>query len=356
MSTQIKRKSTQQISVGEVKIGGYAPVSVQSMANTFTYDVAATVDLIHRLETAGCEIIRVAVPDKKSADAIRSIKSQIHIPLVADIHFDHRLAIEAIHAGADAVRINPGNLGGAKKVKAVVESAKAHNIPIRVGVNSGSLEKDLLKKYGTTAEAMTFSALRNVDILKSFDFNDIKISLKSSDVLTTVEAYRLISDQTDIPLHLGVTEAGTLYSGAVKSALGIGMLLADGIGDTIRVSLTRDPAEEVRIAYEILKALKIRQRGPKIISCPTCGRCQIDLFKIVEEVESAIAQKKITIQIAIMGCIVNGPGEAKHADIGVAGGKGMGILFRKGRLVRKIKEKDMVKILLDEIERMEKEN
>lgn len=354
MSIQIQRKKTRQVSVGPVKIGGNAPVAVQSMTNTFTHDIPATVKLIHRLEAAGCEIIRVAVPDMPAAEAIRSIKNQIHIPLIADIHFDYRLALAALKAGADGLRINPGNIGSNKKVKAVADQARDYGVPIRVGVNAGSLEKDLRKKYGVTPEAMVQSALRHVELLRSFDFHDIKISIKASDVLTTLEAYRLLSSKTDLPLHVGVTEAGTLYSGTVKSAIGIGMLLYEGIGDTIRVSLTRDPVEEVRVGYEILKALNIRQRGPEIISCPTCGRCQVNLFSIVDQIESALMNKTIPIKIAIMGCVVNGPGEAKEADIGIAGGAGQGILFKKGKVVKKVKEKDLVKVLLEEVEKIEK--
>ena len=350
---QIQRKKTRQISVGPVKIGGNASISVQSMTNTFTHDILATVKLIHRLEAAGCEIVRTAVPDMAAAEAIRSIKQQIHIPLIADIHFDHRLALAAIEAGADGLRINPGNIGSAKKIATVVDRAREYAIPIRVGVNAGSLEKSLRKKYGVTPEAMVESALRHVELLRSFDFHDIKISIKSSDVLTTVEAYRLLASRTDLPLHVGVTEAGTLYSGTVKSALGIGILLYEGIGDTIRVSLTRDPVEEVRVAYEILRALKIRQRGPEIISCPTCGRCQINLFRIVDQVESVLINKTIPIKIAIMGCVVNGPGEAKEADIGIAGGAGLGLLFKKGRIVKKVKEGELVRVLLEEIEKMQ---
>jgi (E)-4-hydroxy-3-methylbut-2-enyl-diphosphate synthase len=352
MCIQIQRKKTRQISVGSVKIGGNAPIAVQSMTNTFTHDIPATVNLIHRLEAAGCEIVRVAVPDMASAEGIRPIKQQIHIPLIADIHFDYRLALAAIAAGADGLRINPGNIGSEKKVATVVNRAREYAIPIRVGVNAGSLEKDIRKRYGVTAKAMVKSVLRHVELLKSLDFHDIKVSIKASDVLTTVEAYRSLSSSTDLPLHVGVTEAGTLYSGTVKSALGIGMLLYEGIGDTIRVSLTRDPVEEVRVGYEILKALKIRQHGPEIISCPTCGRCRVNLFSIVEQVESALMNEIIPIQIAIMGCVVNGPGEAKEADIGIAGGVGQGLLFKKGKVVKKVKEGDLVKVLLDEIENM----
>lgn len=357
MSIQIQRKKTRQVSVGPVKIGGNSPIAVQSMTNTFTHDISATVMLIHRLEAAGCEIIRVAVPDMAAAEAIRSIKELIHIPLIADIHFDYRLALAALESGADGLRLNPGNIGSDKKIRAVADRAREHGVPIRVGVNAGSLEKDLRKKYGVTPEAMVKSALRHVELLQSFDFHDVKISIKASDVLTTVESYRLLSSKTDLPLHVGVTEAGTLYSGTVKSALGIGMLLYEGIGDTIRVSLTRDPVEEVRVGYEILKALKIRQRGPEIISCPTCGRCRVNLFSIVDKVESALMNMTIPIQIAIMGCVVNGPGEAKEADIGIAGGAGKGILFKKGKIIKQVKEEDLVKVLLDEVEKIsESEN
>ena len=336
--------------VGHVPVGGGAPVSVQSMTNTPTADINATVLQIERLQNAGCEIVRVAVPDMQAADAITAIKARISIPLIADIHFDHRLALAAARAGADALRINPGNIGSIQKVKAVVDCAKDLNISIRIGVNAGSLEKDILEKYnGITADAMVESALRNVELIKSFDFQEVKVSLKASDVARTVEAYRRLSAKTDLPLHVGVTEAGSLYSGIVKSALGIGTLLGEGIGDTIRVSLTRDPVEEVRVGYEILKALGIRQRGPEIISCPTCGRCNIDLFTIVEEVEKALLTTSSPIKIAIMGCVVNGPGEAREADIGIAGADGSGILFRRGKVVKKFPQEKLVEVLLEEV-------
>jgi (E)-4-hydroxy-3-methylbut-2-enyl-diphosphate synthase len=354
MPVVARRKQTRQISIGGVKIGGGAPIAVQSMTNTFTHDVDATVAQIRRLEAVGCELVRVAVPDEPAAEAIASIKKEISIPLIADIHFDYRLALRAMKAGADALRINPGNIGTAKKVKAVAKEAKERGIPIRVGVNAGSLEKDLLKKYGgVTPQAMVESALRHVDLLRSFDFNDIKVSIKASDVLRTVEAYRLLSSQIDLPLHVGVTEAGSLYSGTVKSALGIGILLAEGIGDTIRVSLTRDPVDEIRVGYEILKALKIRQRGPEVVSCPTCGRCDIDLIELVEHVESTLLTRTTPVQLAIMGCVVNGPGEAREADIGIAGGKGHGVLFKKGKVVRKVREDRLAKVLLEEVEKYE---
>jgi len=324
------------------------------MTNTFTQDVQATVSQIQHLEKAGCEIARIAVPDQEAAEAISSIKEKVSIPIIADIHFDYRLAIAAVRRGADGLRLNPGNIGSDKNVKAVVDCAKTFNVPIRIGVNSGSLEKDILKKYnGASAEAMVESALRHIDLIKSFDFHNIKISIKASDVHRTVEAYRLLSSKTDLPLHVGVTEAGGLYSGIVKSSLGIGMLLSEGIGDTIRVSLTRDPVEEVRVGYEILKALDIRRYGPDIISCPTCGRCKIDLFNIVERIEKALLLNPLPIKLAIMGCVVNGPGEAKEADIGIAGGDGMGILFKKGKVIKKIPEEKLVEVLLSEVEKFD---
>jgi (E)-4-hydroxy-3-methylbut-2-enyl-diphosphate synthase len=357
MSMIIDRKKTRRIMVGPVPIGAMAPIAVQSMTNTPTADVEATVSQIKKLQKAGCEIIRVAVPDTDAAAAIARIKSRISIPLIADIHFDYRLATAAIKSGADALRINPGNIGSAGKVKAVVDCARDHEISIRIGVNAGSLEKDILQKYeGATARGMVDSALRNIDLLKSLDFHAVKVSLKASDVPRTVNAYRLLSARTDLPLHVGVTEAGSLYSGIVKSALGIGTLLAEGIGDTIRVSLTRDPVEEVRVGYEILKALGIRQRGPEIISCPTCGRCNIPLFDIVEQVEKALLETATPMKIAIMGCVVNGPGEAREADIGIAGGDGTGILFRKGHVVKKFPQEKLVEVLMAEVEAFERQH
>ena len=351
------RRNTRQIRVGQVPVGGNAPISVQSMTNTRTQDVAATVSQIKRLAAAGCDIIRVAVPDEVAAAAVAQIKRDIDIPLIADIHFDYRLAISAAEAGADGLRINPGNIGADRKVKAVVTCARDKGIPIRIGVNAGSLEKELLKKHGgATAEAMVESALRQVERLRAWDFHDIKVSLKASDVSRTVTAYRLLSKETDLPLHLGVTEAGGLYPGIVKSALGIGMLLAEGIGDTIRVSLTRDPVEEIRTGFEILGALGIRRRGIEIISCPTCGRCNIDLFGILEKVEKALMTRSVAIKVAIMGCIVNGPGEAREADIGIAGGDDTGILFRKGKVIKTVPQKDLVDVLLEEVTKMEKDH
>jgi (E)-4-hydroxy-3-methylbut-2-enyl-diphosphate synthase len=351
----IQRRVSRQIRVGGVPVGGGALISVQSMTNTPTGDVAATVAQIQRLAAAGCDIVRVAVPDAAAARAIAAIKPQVPIPVIADVHFDSRLAVAAARAGADGLRINPGNIGGPKKVKAVVDCAKDCGIPIRIGVNSGSLEKDLLKKYnGATPEGMVASALRHIELLRGLDFHNVKVSLKASDVRRTVAAYRGLSTLTDLPLHLGVTEAGTLFSGLVKSALGIGTLLAEGIGDTLRVSLTRDPVEEVRAGYEILAALDIRRRGPEIIACPTCGRTRIDLFGIVERVEKALATSAAPIKIAVMGCVVNGPGEAREADLGIAGGAGRGALFRKGKVIRTVREDRLVEALLEEVAKFEK--
>ncbi|MBW2653848.1 MAG: flavodoxin-dependent (E)-4-hydroxy-3-methylbut-2-enyl-diphosphate synthase, partial [Deltaproteobacteria bacterium] len=354
MSLVQQRRQTRQITIGKVKIGSDTPISVQSMTNTQTQDVEATVKQILALEKAGCEIIRVAVPDMEAAAAIEKIKQCITIPIIADIHFDFRLALASARAGADALRINPGNIGEAKKIKTVVDCAKDHNIPIRIGVNAGSLEKQIEQRLGITAEAMVESALRNIKILEDLDFYDIKVSLKASDVSRTVKAYRILASKTDVPFHVGVTEAGGLYAGITKSAIGIGMLLAEGLGDTLRVSLTRDPVEEIRTGYEILRALGIRSRGPELISCPTCGRCKIDLFKIAEEAEKALLKRSSKIKVAIMGCAVNGPGEAKEADIGIAGGDGMGILFKKGKVIRKIDQDKLVDQLLGEIDNMTK--
>jgi (E)-4-hydroxy-3-methylbut-2-enyl-diphosphate synthase len=351
MTIVAERRPTRQIRVGNLPVGGTAPVVVQSMTNTRTQDVAATVAQIRRLEAAGCEIIRVAVPDTEAAAAIRAIRQAIGIPLIADIHFDYRLALAALAAGADGLRLNPGNIGGPRKVRAVVAAARDHAAPIRIGVNAGSLEKDLLQAHGgATPAAMVASALRHIELLRSCDFHEIKVSLKASDVARTVSAYRLLAQQTDLPLHVGVTEAGGLFPGVVKSAIGIGMLLAEGIGDTLRVSLTRDPVEEVRVGYEILKALEIRRHGPEIISCPTCGRCAINLFEIVEEVEKALLTHPVPLKIAIMGCAVNGPGEAREADIGIAGGDGRGILFKKGRVVKTFPQDQLVGVLLKAVD------
>ncbi len=352
----IQRRQTRPLKLGSLGIGDNAPIAVQSMTNTFTQDIQATINQIHRLEKAGCEVVRVAVPDEDAARAITLIKKQISIPLIADIHFDYRLAIASAEAGADGLRLNPGNIGGKQNVKTVADCAAALGTPIRIGVNAGSLEKKLLEKYnGATPAAMVESALGQVELLASFGFHQVKVSLKASDVPRTLAAYRMFSDRCDIPLHVGVTEAGGIFSGIVKSSLGIGMLLAEGIGDTIRVSLTRDPVEEVRVGYEILRALDIRRHGPEIISCPTCGRTRINLFDIAEQVENALLTRTVPIKIAIMGCVVNGPGEAREADIGIAGGDGIGILFKKGKVVKKFPEEQIVKVLLEEVDRYERQ-
>ena len=347
----IKRKKTRTIYVGDVPIGGNNPVVVQSMCNTDTRDVESTVKQIKELEDVGCEIIRVAVPDMKAAQAIKEIVKQITIPLIADIHFDWRLAVAAMESGAKGIRINPGNIGSHSKLKKVVDKAKEYRVPIRIGVNSGSLEKDIRAKYGhPTPEALVESALRNIELVTDMGFYEIKISIKSSDVLTTVDAYRLLSEKTDFPLHLGVTEAGGLIAGTVKSSIALGALLMEGIGDTMRVSLTRDPVEEIHVAYEILKAVKHRQRGPEIISCPTCGRCEIDLFSIAEEVEKRARKIPKPIKLAVMGCIVNGPGEAREADLGLAGGKGVGIIFKGEKILKKVKEDELLDAFWHEVE------
>ena len=323
---------------------------VQSMCNTDTRQVGPTLDQIERLTLAGCEVARLAVPDMKAVAAFREIKAESPLPLIADIHFNHRLALAALKAGADAIRINPGNLGGVEKTRLVVAACRQQGVPLRLGVNAGSLEADLLEKYGSpSAEALAASALRWVRQFEDWGYRDFKISLKSSDVLVTVAAYRELARLTDYPLHLGVTEAGGLIAGTVKSALGIGMLLAEGIGDTIRVSLTRDPVEEVRVAYEILRALHLRERGVELISCPTCGRCRIDLFSLAEEAERRLLPITVPLKVAIMGCVVNGPGEAREADVGIAGGARMGLLFKKGLAVRKVRERELLTALLCEV-------
>lgn len=338
--------------MGGVQVGGNAPVAVQSMTCTDTRNIKATVAQINALEDAGCEIVRVAVPDLEAAAALKVIKKHIRMPLIADVHFNHRLALAAINNGVDGIRINPGNIE-AGKIKDIISAARGREVAIRIGVNAGSLEKELLAKYGgPKPEALVESALRSVALFEEMDFTAIKISLKSSDVMTMTEACRRFSQQSDYPLHLGVTEAGTLVNAAVKSAIGIGALLAEGIGDTIRVSVTGDPVAEMGIAYGILRALNIRQVGPDIISCPTCGRCEIDLFKLSQAVESELVGMKAYLKIALMGCVVNGPGEAAEADIGIAGGRGSGMLFKKGRIIRKIREKDFVPVLIEEIRQM----
>lgn len=346
------RKKTREVSVGTLKIGRDNPISVQSMTNTDTRDPKATIAQIRRLEEAGCDVVRVAVPDMVAAKAIGEIKSNANIPIIADIHFDYKLALEAIEQGVDGVRINPGNIGDISKVKMVVDKCKEKNLKIRIGVNGGSLEKELLKKYGTaTPEALVESAMGHVKILEDLGFYNIVISLKSTDIFKTLDAYRLISEKVDYPLHVGITESGSIKKGTIKSSIGVGALLAEGIGDTIRISLTGDPVEEVNVGKEILRSLGLLNDKIKVISCPTCGRCNIDLISVVNEVENKIKELDKDITVAIMGCAVNGPGEAREADVGIAGGKGEGLLFKKGEIVRKIKDSDLVEELLEEIEK-----
>lgn len=345
------RKQKRIVNIGGVKIGGDNPVAIQSMCNTDTRDVKATVNQIHELENAGCEIIRVAVPDMVAAKAVADIKKQIHIPLVVDIHFDYRLALECMKNGADKVRINPGNIGDRDRVKQVVEMAKEREIPIRIGVNGGSLERELLQKYGgVTADALVESAMGHVAILDELNFNNVVVSIKISDVPKMLCAYRKFNEISDIPLHIGVTESGTLKGGTVKSAVGIGALLAEGIGDTMRVSLTAKPVEEIYAAYDIQKVLGMRKTGAEIVSCPTCGRTQLDLISIANEVEKRAANIDNPIKIAVMGCAVNGPGEAREADIGIAGGKGEGLIFKKGEIIKKVPQDSLVDELMKEIE------
>ncbi len=344
-------RKTREVQVGNVKIGGGNPVSIQSMCNTDTRDVKATVKQILDLEHAGCEIIRVAVPDMEAAEAIKEIKKQIHIPLVADIHFDYRLALKSMENGIDKVRINPGNIGDMERVKLVADMAKERGIPIRIGVNGGSLDKAKLEKFGgVTADALVESAMEHVELLHRVDFNDIVVSIKVSNVPTMLEAYRKFAGISDIPLHVGVTESGTERMGTIKSSVGIGSLLSEGIGDTMRVSLTADPVREIYLAKDILKVLGLRHGGVELVSCPTCGRTQIDLISIANEVEDKLKGIDKPLKVAVMGCVVNGPGEARDADIGIAGGKGEGLIFRKGEIVRKVKENEIVSELLKEIE------
>lgn len=343
------RKKTKVVKIGNIKIGGGNPVAVQSMANTDTRDVKSTIKQIKELEKAGCEIIRVAVPDEKAAKAIGEIKKGIKIPLVCDIHFDYKLALESINQGADKIRINPGNIGSTDKVKQVVLACKKRKIPIRIGVNVGSLKTEIVKKYGRTPKGMAASALENIRILEGLNFRDIVISLKASDVLRTVEAYRMLSKKVNYPLHLGITEAGTPKSGIIKSSIGMGILLEEGIGDTLRVSLTENPVEEVRVAWEILKALNLRKRGPVLVSCPTCGRTEINLIKLANQVEKELLKIEKPIKVAVMGCVVNGPGEASEADIGIAGGKKAGVLFKKGKIIKTLPENKLLTELLKEI-------
>lgn len=347
------RRKTRPVKVGNLIIGGDAPISVQSMTTTKTSNVKATVAQIKELERAGCEIIRVAVPDMDSARSLKAIKEQIDIPLVADIHFDYRLALAALEGGADKLRINPGNIGSQERVKAVVKMAKEKRVPIRIGVNAGSLHKKYLpKKHQNLADALVESALEHVRILENLDFFDIVLSVKSSSVLTTIKAYRELAELVDYPFHLGITEAGTLISGTVKSAVGMGILLSEGLGDTVRVSLSANPVEEIRVAYKILSALGLRQYGPEVIACPTCGRCEIDLIPLAEDVEKRLLAYLSSLKVAVMGCVVNGPGEAKEADIGIAGGKKQGLLFSRGKIIKKLPQEELVEALMEEVRRL----
>lgn len=344
------REDTKVIQIGTVKIGGGNPVAIQSMTNTKTEDVEATVQQILALEVAGCQVIRCAVPTMEAAEAIREIKKRIHIPLVADIHFDYRLAIAAIENGADKIRINPGNIGDRSRVQAVVDKAKEYNIPIRVGVNSGSLEKPLLEKYGgVTAEGIVESAMDKVRLIEEMGYDNLVVSIKSSDVLMCVKAHELIAKQCPYPLHVGITESGTVLSGNIKSSVGLGIILYQGIGDTIRVSLTGDPLEEIKSAKLILKTLGLRKGGIEVVSCPTCGRTKIDLIGLANQVENMVADIPLDIKVAVMGCVVNGPGEAKEADIGIAGGIGEGLLIKKGEIIKKVKEEQLLSVLREEL-------
>lgn len=349
------RKQTKQVKIGNIFIGGGAPIAIQSMTNTKTENVEATVAQILELEKAGCDIIRCAIPTMEAAIALKEIKKQIHIPLVADIHFDYRLAIAAIENGADKIRINPGNIGDKERVRAVAETAKSYGVPIRVGVNSGSLEKRLIEKYGgqVTAEGIVESALEKVAMLEEFDFHDIVISIKSSDVLLCVKAHKILSEKTDYPLHVGITEAGTVRAGNIKSAVGLGLILSEGIGDTIRVSLTASPVEEILSAKILLRTLGLRKEGIEIVSCPTCGRTNIDLIGLAQKVELLTAGYDLPIKVAVMGCAVNGPGEAREADLGIAGGNGEGLIFRKGTILRKVPENELLPALKEELDRYE---
>lgn len=349
----MKRRDTRKIKVGNIYIGGDSKIAVQSMTNTDTRDIEATVNQILRLEKAGCDIVRCAVPDMEAAEAIKEIVKRVNIPVVADIHFDYRLAIKAMENGISKLRINPGNIGSRDRVEKVVEIAKEKNIPIRIGVNAGSLEKGILEKYGRPCpEALVESALEHVRILESLDFHDIVISIKSSNVNEMIESYRLMSSKVDYPLHLGVTEAGTIFQATVKSSVGIGSVLSEGIGDTLRVSITGDVEEEVKVGREILKSLGYIDDGIKFVSCPTCGRTEINLIDIANEVEEKLSSVNKNIKVAVMGCVVNGPGEAKEADIGIAGGKGCGIIFKKGQIIKKVKEEELVSELMKEIDKL----
>ena len=351
----ITRRKTRQVKVGAVKIGGDAPISVQSMTTTDTRDVKTTVEQIRQLEQAGCEIIRVAVPDIEAAEALPKIKAQMTVPLISDIHFDHRLALKAAEV-VDCVRINPGNIGAWWKVAEVIKAVNDRGIPLRIGVNGGSLERPLLEKYGyPTAEALAESALNAVHALEDVGFTNMKVSLKASDVHMAVDAYWLFSRQSDYPLHIGITEAGTAMTGAVKSAIGLGWLLSQGVGDTLRVSLAADPVEEVKVGFEILKSLELRHRGINVIACPTCGRVEIDVVRMANELEKKLGHIKVPLNVSVLGCVVNGIGEGKEADIGIAGGEGVGILFKKGKLVRKVPMAELMETLIQEVELLAKE-
>ena len=353
----MERHKTREVKIGNRIIGGNHPIAIQSMTNTKTEDVAATVAQIHKLTKAGCEIIRCAVPTMEAAKALGEIKKQITIPLVADIHFDYRLAIAAMENGADKIRINPGNIGSADRVKAVVDEAKSRNIPIRVGVNSGSLEKDLVEKYhGVTAEGIVESALDKVKMIEDMGYDNLVISIKSSDVMMCVKAHELIASKTEHPLHVGITEAGTLISGNIKSSIGLGLILSQGIGDTIRVSLTGDPIEEIKSAKLILRTLGLRKGGIEVVSCPTCGRTQINLIQLANQVETMVAEFPLDIKVAVMGCVVNGPGEAKEADLGVAGGIGEGLIIKHGKVFKKVPEEELLPALRYELEHWSETN
>lgn len=349
----INRRKTKKVRCGDVFIGGDSPISIQSMTNTDTRDIKKTVLQIKKLEEAGCEIVRIAIPDMEAAMAIPKIKNEISIPLVADIHFDYRLALKSIENGIDKLRINPGNIGDIERVKALVSKAKEREIPIRIGVNAGSLEKTILEKHGITPEALVESAMKHIKILEDLDYDKIIVALKASDVKLTFDAYNLLSTKVNYPFHIGITEAGTVWKGTIKSSIGIGSLLLNGLGDTLRVSLTGDPAEEIKVAKEILQSLNIRTFGVKFISCPTCGRCQIDLVGLAKKIENSLKDIDATITIAVMGCAVNGPGEAREADLGIAGGKNSALLFKKGEIIRKVPENEIIEAVLEEVKKID---
>lgn len=352
----MERTRTRRVYIGNVPVGGGAPIAVQSMTTTDTRDVEATVAQIHALEQAGCEIVRVAVPDRQAAEALRQIKQRIHIPLVADIHFDYRLALAALEAGVDKLRLNPGNIGSADRVRAVAREARARGVPIRVGANVGSLSKEMLRTYGEPcADALVESALDEIRILEDLDFHDIVVSVKASDVEMALEAYLKIAERTPYPLHVGITEAGTAWAGTIKSAVGLGAILTRGIGDTIRVSLATDPVEEVRVGFEILKALGLRHRGPILVACPSCGRADVDIIALAQEVERRLQAYPVPVKVAVMGCAVNGPGEARMADLGVACGKGMGLIFKKGKIIASLPENRLLEGLMREVEAVVRE-